>query len=67
MQSLGDPFLPPASRGVGTHSPVSAKCERRQKHGSHQREDALSLPLSLSLGVERRMMWKQYGVLWKYL
>lgn len=47
MQSLGDPFLPPASRGLGTCSPASAKCVRRQKHGSHQREDALSLSLSL--------------------
>lgn len=45
MQSLGDPFLPAASHGVGTRSPASAKCVRRQKHGSHQKEDALSLSL----------------------
>lgn len=46
MQSLGDPFLPPASRGVGTRSPPSEKkSAQRQKPGSHEREDAFSLSL----------------------
>lgn len=45
MQSLGDPFLPLASRGVGTRSPPSEKSARRQKPGSHEREDAFSLSL----------------------
>lgn len=45
MQSLGDPFLPPASRGVGTRSPPSEKKVHKDRSLEVTRERTRSLSL----------------------